>query len=91
MNEEQYYVIQGENFFKDNIDMHLVRKGMFLAYNETQMEDVLLTFCKLYTYDDSPDISGTADDWLDDWFNLGGCEECYAEYEETIKGVNEDV
>lgn len=87
MTDEQYYVIQDGIFFKNNLDIHLVRKGMFLAQNETQMEDVLLTFCKRYVYDDDPDIPGTANEWLENWFNLGGCEECYAEYEETVKGV----
>jgi len=88
---EQYYVIQGENYFNNNTEIHLVRKGMFLADNETQMEDVLLTFCGMYVYHDDPDVPGSSADWLDDWHSLGGCEDCYAGYEETVEGVNEDA
>jgi hypothetical protein len=82
--DEELYVIQGENFFKDGIDIHLVRKGMFLAQDETQMEDILLTFCGLFAYDDDPDIPGTADEWLDDWIRFGGCEICYENYKKEI-------
>ncbi len=86
MIDEKIFLIQGENFFENDITMHMVKKGIFMETDETQLEDILLTLCGRYVYDDEPDIPGHLDnDWFNDWFKFGGCEACYENLEKETE------
>ncbi len=86
MIDEKIFLIQGENFFDDDIDMHMVRKGIFIETNETQLDDILLTLCGRYVYEDEPDIPGYLnEDWFNDWDGHGGCELCFNNLLKAIK------
>lgn len=86
MIDEKLFVIQGENFFESDIDVHVVKKGVFIRDDETQVEDVLLTLCGKYVFDDEPDVPGHFDEnWFNNWFDLGGCEICHANLEKEVE------
>ncbi len=85
MIDEKIFLIQGENFFENDIAMHMVRMGIFMETDQTQLENILLTLCGKFTYDD-PDIPGYLDDhWFNDWFKIGGCETCFENLEKETE------
>ena len=86
MIDETIFLIQGENFFENDIAMHMVRKGIFMETDETQLDDILLTLCGRYVYEDEPDIPGYLnDEWFNDWSELGGCEICLINLEKETE------
>lgn len=85
MTKDILYLIQGETFFPHDIAIHIVRKGIFMADEQNEVEDVLITLCRKLAYDDEPDIPGELDDeWIEDWFDMGGCNYCIEIYEKEI-------
>lgn len=81
MNDEELFIDQGSNYFNnkdaDN-NVHIVRKGYYMEDGDVQIDDILLTLCMKYVWNDNPEMGEFDEEWQNKWIEWGGCKQCFA-------------
>jgi hypothetical protein len=79
--EYNYFVDQSEVWhdysrLDENIT-HVVRKGIFMQDDNSDVEEIVITLCGLYHYGE-PSMEEFDADWYNAWVETGACEECFS-------------
>ncbi len=78
---ESLFADHGLDYFnkeENNFDKHIVRKGIFIEDEDDGLEEILLTLCGKFKWNESePNLGKFDHDWFKEWLQSDGCKTCY--------------